>query len=117
VKRGRIYRENDQKLILEDVMLTTNPFERMRGLLGHPPLNPDQGLLLRPCSSIHTIGMSFPIDIVFINQHWRIQKLFSNLGKFRLVWCKNSHMVLETMAHTIARWELKPDDVLRWEDI
>ncbi|MCG8325407.1 MAG: DUF192 domain-containing protein [Thiotrichales bacterium] len=116
MKHGRVYRENDHTLILENVMLTTNPWERMRGLLARPPLTDTQGLLIRPCSSIHTIGMSFPIDVIFMDRSWRVVKTVSRIGAFRMSWCHGAEMVLETMAHSVARWGLKPDDVLRWEE-
>ena len=43
------------------------PWQRMRGLLGYPPLQADQGLLIRPCNMVHTVGMRYPIDIVYID--------------------------------------------------
>ncbi len=117
MKHGRIYLKNDRQLILENVMLTTNPLERMRGLLGRPVLRENQGLLIQPCSSIHTVGMGYPIDVIFLDRNWRVLKLTENLGKFRMAWCRNSAMVLETLAHTIARWRLEPDTELIWEDL
>ncbi len=41
--------------------------QRARGLLGRAPLAADEALLIRPCSSIHTFGMRFTIDVVFID--------------------------------------------------
>ena len=41
--------------------------QRARGLLGRAPLAADEALLIRPCSSIHTFGMRFAIDVVFID--------------------------------------------------
>ncbi|MDX1518794.1 MAG: DUF192 domain-containing protein [Gammaproteobacteria bacterium] len=116
MKHGQIFRENDQKLILEEVMLTTSPLERMRGLLGRPGLAENQGLLIKPCSSVHTFGMGYPIDLIFIDRDWCIRKLVSHLGSCRMAWCRNAHMVLETCAHNIARWDLETGNVLRWEE-
>ncbi|WP_207004464.1 DUF192 domain-containing protein [Trinickia mobilis] len=42
--------------------------ERMRGLLGRPRLRPHEGLLIRPCRAIHTFGMEWPIDVVFLDR-------------------------------------------------
>jgi uncharacterized membrane protein (UPF0127 family) len=40
---------------------------RMKGLLGRQGLEPGESLWIRPCNSIHTIGMKFPIDAVFLD--------------------------------------------------
>lgn len=37
---------------------------RGRGLLGRPPLAPGQGLLIRPCNSVHTWFMRQTLDLV-----------------------------------------------------
>jgi len=46
--------------------------ERARGLLGRDALSPDEGLLLRRCTSIHTFGMRFPIDAVLLDREDRV---------------------------------------------
>lgn len=43
-------------------------FRRTRGLLGRRGLNPGEGLLLVPCNAVHTLGMRFPIDVVFLGK-------------------------------------------------
>lgn len=42
--------------------------ERLRGLLSHTRLKDGEGLWLTPGASIHTIGMRFPIDVVFLDR-------------------------------------------------
>jgi len=46
-------------------LLTSVP-ERLRGLLGSS--SEGGGVVLAPCSSIHTIGMSYPIDVAFVTR-------------------------------------------------
>ena len=43
-------------------------FARLRGLLGRS-LQEDGGLLLTPCNAIHTIGMGYPIDALYLNRN------------------------------------------------
>ncbi|PDW04824.1 DUF192 domain-containing protein [Candidatus Viridilinea mediisalina] len=45
---------------------------RGRGLMGHPGLAPGEGLLIDPCSSVHSFFMRFPIDVVFVDRHHRV---------------------------------------------
>ena len=45
---------------------------RLVGLLAHKKLETNSGLLLVPCGSIHTVGMRFPIDVVFLDHAGRV---------------------------------------------
>ncbi|MBC9785313.1 DUF192 domain-containing protein [Heliobacterium chlorum] len=51
-----------------DIWVThaTSVEERQKGLLGEWALPPERGLLLTPCSQIHTVGMAFPIDVIYL---------------------------------------------------
>lgn len=40
---------------------------RFRGLMGHPTIPVGFGLLLVPCKQIHTFGMRFPLDVLYID--------------------------------------------------
>jgi uncharacterized protein len=42
--------------------------ERRRGLLGRDGLEPGTGMLFERAGSVHTIGMRFPIDAVFLGR-------------------------------------------------
>lgn len=70
--------------------------DRMVGLLGRAMLPPGEGLLLSPCSAIHTIGMQFPIDVVFLGVGGRVLKVARNVtpGQFR-VSCQEAIETLE----------------------
>ena len=57
--------------------------DRMRGLLGRDGLDPGHGLLLMECGSIHTFGMRFPIDVIFMGKDGTVLKVFRDLGPLR----------------------------------
>ena len=42
---------------------------RRTGLLKSLPLQVGEGLLLAPCAHIHTVGMQFNIDVVFLDAY------------------------------------------------
>jgi len=46
--------------------------ERTRGLLGRTELDPTHALVLARCSSVHTIGMRFAIDVIAFDQEWSV---------------------------------------------
>ena len=83
---------------------------RARGLLGRDGV--DGALLLRPCRSVHTLGMRFPIDVAFCDDGLRVLRIVTmpRHRLSRLVW--RSRVVIETEAGAFARWGLQPGDAL-----
>ena len=59
---------------------------RMKGLLGRRALGAQEALILPQCHSIHTVGMQFAIDAVFIDRAWRVVAIHPHLGPGRFVW-------------------------------
>jgi uncharacterized membrane protein (UPF0127 family) len=60
---------------------------RMRGLLGTSGLPPGEGLLIEACGSVHTVGMRYPLDVVFLDRAWRVRAVHRNVRPGRLlVW-------------------------------
>lgn len=57
---------------IEKVILANNFFLRLRGLLGRTFDGSFNGLLLKPCGDIHTIGMKYPIDVIFIDRENKV---------------------------------------------
>ena len=60
-----------------------NTWTRFRGLIGQPPLAPGEGLLIVPCSSIHTHFMGFAIDVVYVNAAGKVVGIDENLKPWR----------------------------------
>lgn len=70
-------------VLVQRLQLALNPWQRLRGLLGRPELDPSQGLLLRPCRGVHTFFMAFPIDVLFLDPEGRIVELRASLRPWR----------------------------------
>ncbi len=73
-------------------------WQRMRGLLGYAPLKVDQGLLIKPCNMIHTVGMRYPIDVVYVDARGRVLKIAKDVAPLRMSACLRAHAVLELAA-------------------
>lgn len=112
---GGIFTSHNQKLILSHVLKTTSIAERMRGLLWHTPLNDGEGLLIQPCSSIHTFGMHYEIDVIFLSKELTIKKIFSHVKPYRFVMSFGAAMVLEIVADSAAKLGLVENMKLQWE--
>jgi uncharacterized protein len=57
---------------------------RLKGLLGKIRLNPEDGIWLLPSCGIHTIGMLFAVDVVYLDAKNRVIHLIEHLGPFRI---------------------------------
>jgi len=113
---GVLYRQDNHQLLLSHVMRTTTSFERMRGLLGRPPLRKDQGLIISPCSAIHTFFMSYPLDLVFLNRNWQIKKLVPGVNANRIIWVPGASMVVELPGGVLENIDLTEGATLAWEE-
>lgn len=97
-------------------MLATGMLERMRGLLGRKPLGDDEGLLLDPCSSVHTLGMKYPIDLVFLTAGWRIGRIIAELQPLRMAWHPGARRALELRAGAARQLGLSAGQELAWQE-
>lgn len=57
------------------IRLADHGWARARGLIAYPRLRLGEGLWLRPCRAVHAWGMSYPLDVVFLDADQRIVKI------------------------------------------
>lgn len=50
-----------------EAIIATSFLMRLRGLLFRTPLQENQCLVLSPCRSIHTFGMTYAIDVFYLD--------------------------------------------------
>lgn len=92
--------------------------DRLRGLLGRRSLGPGAALMIERCGSVHTVGMRFALDLVFLNRAWRVVKVIRNVRPGRLmVWGGwRARRVVESEAGCLAVGGLRIGDELVWVD-
>jgi len=91
-------------------------FGRMIGLLGKNRLDEGEGLWISPCSSIHSIGMRFVFDALFIGSDGKILLLYEGFQMNRISGVvRDARGVLELPAGTIRRTGSKVGDEIRFE--
>jgi uncharacterized membrane protein (UPF0127 family) len=81
---------------------------RALGLLVGAPLEAAEGLLISPCSSIHTIGMRYPIDVVFVDRDARVLRVCPEVRAGRMRFAPGARGVLELRSGIAARHGLAP---------
>ena len=85
----------------------------MKGLLGRNFLDDGEGLLIRPCKGIHTFGMKFPIDAIFLDRDKRVVAAISNFKPNRMTRTYlRASSVIELPAGTIDKTATLPGDQL-----
>lgn len=96
--------------LLCDVEVAATARTRGRGLLGRTSL--EGALWLRPCRSVHTLGMSMTIDVAFLDRDCRVvDALTLAPGRFPLPrWRARS--VLEVAEGRLAEWGVAVGDAL-----
>jgi uncharacterized protein len=72
-----------QSFISLGLRLADTPWARLRGLLGRMRIRSDEGLWVIPSRGVHTIGLMFPIDLIYLDSELRVVHLVEHLGPFR----------------------------------
>ena len=70
-------------------------WKRLKGLLGTKSLKVGQGLVIKPCNSVHTFGMTYPIDVLFMDSDDRIVKIIAGMKASRMGMALGSSYVIE----------------------
>ena len=96
----------------ERCLLAETALTRMRGLLGRRELPSEEGILLKPASSVHMAFMRFPIDAVFLDADLRVVKIAAELQPWRAAGARRAKSVLEVAAGEAARRGLSVGDRL-----
>lgn len=82
-------------MIAHHVLVADCFWKRLKGLLGTKSLALGHGLIITPCSSVHTFGMAYPIDILFVSQDHQIIKIIHGMTPGRVIMQLRSSYVVE----------------------
>src|SRR5215467_1296461 len=86
---------------------------RLVGLLKRNHLGPEEALWLMPSKGIHTIGMKFPIDVVFLDKDNTVLGIISGLVPYRVTGVRlKGHSVLELPKGTLKKSRTEVGDQL-----
>src|SRR4029077_19922155 len=70
-----IERESTPTTLASTVEIAVDSASRKRGLLGRDGLAPSHALVIAPCNGVHTFGMRFAIDVIFVARDGRVVKI------------------------------------------
>ena len=81
-----IIRIQGGRVLADKAMLTDAVSERITGWIGKPSAEPGEGLLIAPCASIHTLGLKFTLDAVFLDSDNRVTRIVQHVKPGRFAW-------------------------------
>ena len=106
----------DSCLLADNVYTAFRFGQRLRGLLGRPVLKENAGLWLNPGSSVHTFGMRFPIDVVFLDERRLVLNTRNNLVPNRTCLApRGTQSTLELWAGACAQRGIRRGQQLHFE--
>ena len=90
-------------VIGSQIRVADSPISRMIGLMFKKEMNGFDGLLIKPCNSIHTFFCRYNLDILFIDKNMKIIKIIRNLKPWRMTWIYfKASQVLELNGGTLS---------------
>ena len=109
----KLYNKTRKRTVADRILVADTLLSRMVGLLGRKHLDPDEGLWIRPSSGVHTVGMSFAIDVVGLDKTYKVVKLWSHLVPHRITGINlKVQSVIELPAGSIEKHGLEVGDTL-----
>jgi uncharacterized protein len=78
-----------------EVPVATTPTSRLLGLAMLSRARAGSGLLIPRCRSVHTFGMRFPLDVLFLDENQRVIEIRRDLGPGRIVSSAEATAALE----------------------
>lgn len=88
-------------------------FARLKGLIGRLRLKLDEGLWIVPSQGIHTLGVLFPLDLIYLDENYQVIHVIEHFPRFRIAPLRiQAASVLELPTHTIYSSQTQSGDQL-----
>jgi uncharacterized membrane protein (UPF0127 family) len=114
-ERVYIYNKSRETFVATEAAVADTYLRRLIGLLGKGRrwARPGNGLLIKPSRGVHTIGMVFPLDLVFLDEDNQVVRVEEHIHPFSISSvCLKASSVLELPPYTIFRTGTRVGDRL-----
>ena len=88
------------------LLVASTRHARGRGIAGLDEMPADQALLLEPCRSVHTFGMRFALDLLWLDAAGAVLRRDAAVAPRRVRSCLRARAVVECRAGEGARFAL-----------
>jgi uncharacterized protein len=79
-----VFNQTRESFLSLNVTLTDTHVGRLKGLLGKLRLKGDEGIWIVPSQGVHTIGVLFAVDLIYLDRDNRVIHLEESFGPFRI---------------------------------
>lgn len=108
-----VYNQTRECFLSLNITLADTSFARLKGLIGRLKLRSDDGLWVVPSSGVHTLGVLFPLDLIYLDESHRVIHLIEYFPTFRIAPLRvRASSVLEMPPHTIYSSQTQVGDQL-----
>lgn len=110
----KIINQTKDTVLAKEVIIADTFLKRIKGLLGRKDFLPGEALIIKPCNSIHTFFMRFPIDVLFLDGRNRVIRALKDIPPFHLsgIYFSSRHAI-ELPAGVIASTATEEGDTLQ----
>ena len=84
--QGQAFNRTRQAYLATDLAVADTHWTRLRGLLGRASddFGRGSGLWIVPCHGVHTLGMGFPIDAIYLDREMKVIHVEADLQPWRV---------------------------------
>jgi uncharacterized membrane protein (UPF0127 family) len=108
-----VYNQTRECFLCLGVTPADTVLARLKGLIGRLRLKLDEGLWVVPSQGVHTLGVLFPIDLIYLDEDYRVIHVIEHFPRFRIAPLRiQAASVLELPTHTIYSSQTQPGDQL-----
>lgn len=108
-----VYNQTRECFLSLGVIMANTTFARLKGLIGRLKLRLDEGVWVVPSCGIHTLGVLFPFDLIYLDESLQVIEVIEYFPSFRISPIRrNAVSVLQLPTHTIYSSQTQPGDQL-----
>lgn len=107
MRQGQVNFSSGEISVRFGAFRTDTIWERMRGLLALPTLTKSQGLWIEKCHSVHSFGMQYALDLVYLDKRDRIIKIVTDMPPRRCSYAWRAASVIELLSGESQRLNLQ----------
>lgn len=102
-------------IVADHAWIADSFWKRLKGLLGTKFLGEGHGLVIKPCSSVHTFGMAYSIDVLFVDDKDRIIKIIGDMPAGKVAMATGASYVIELPIGTVCQAMCSLGDILEFK--
>jgi uncharacterized membrane protein (UPF0127 family) len=79
-----VFNKTRESFLSLSVTAADTHLSRLKGLVGKIRLKSDEGIWVIPSQGVHTLGVLFSVDLIYLDAEYRVIHLAESFGSFRI---------------------------------